>query len=56
LADSERVIRMERHVRQNEWEELEREIKETDVEIDELVYRLYELTEEERAIVEERSR
>jgi len=35
-----------------EREELERRIKRVDAEIDELVYRLYGLTEEERRVVE----
>ena len=35
-----------------EREELERRIKRMDREIDELVYRLYGLTEEERRVVE----
>ena len=37
-----------------EREELERSVERTDREIDELVYRLYGLTEEEKAIMEKK--
>jgi len=42
-----------RNTHSNESEELKREIEKTDKEIDNLVYDLYSLTEEERKIVEE---
>ena len=36
-----------------EKQKIEQEIKKTDNEIDELVYQLYEITEEEKKIIEE---
>ena len=48
VALVERMLELNKRLR----EELERRIERTDREIDELVYRLYGLTEEERRVVE----
>jgi type II restriction/modification system DNA methylase subunit YeeA len=45
-----------RNTHSDECDELVKEIKKTDREIDEIVYKLYELTPEEIAIVEENSK
>ena len=58
LALAERMLELNKHLAlirdtySNEKDELEREIKNTDREIDDLVYDLYGLTAEERKIVE----
>lgn len=41
-----------RSAKGNEKEQLERQIEKTDAEIDDLVYKLYEITEEEKGIIE----
>ena len=55
VALVERMLELNKRLRETvgrEREELERRIERTDREIDELVYRLYGLTEEEINIVE----
>jgi len=55
VALVERMLKLNKRLRETvgrEREELERRIERTDREIDELVYRLYGLTEEEIAVVE----
>ena len=43
----------EERLTEHEKEKIQQEIKKTDREIDELVYQLYSITEEEKKIIEE---